>query len=121
MKYVKAGDVLIMNYPNLWHYALYMSPLKLFEYMASGNVIVSTSLPSIREVLSLKEAYLIKPADVAALADSIYYALTHPAESAQKAKSAYALVRQYTWENRAKSILRFIHNQKLIQENEKNN
>jgi len=74
MQYVKTGDVLIMNYPNIGHYTLYMSPLKLFEYMASGNPIVSTSLPSIREILSSDEAYLIEPNNIESLVNSIVYA-----------------------------------------------
>lgn len=108
MQYVRAGDVVVMNYPNLEHYTLYMSPLKLFEYMAGGNVIVSTSLPSIREVLSPVEAYLVEADKIEALAEGIYSALTHPAESTQKAEAAWHLVHQYTWDARVAKILQFI-------------
>src|SRR3989344_2209895 len=39
--YLKASDTLVMNYPSTEHYSLYMSPLKMFEYMASGTPIIA--------------------------------------------------------------------------------
>jgi len=108
MQYVRAGDVVVMNYPQLEHYTLYMSPLKLFEYMAGKNVIVSTSLPSIREVLSSAQAYLVEADKIPALADGIHHALTHPEESAQKATAAFELVHRYTWDARVANILQFV-------------
>ncbi|MBU0722852.1 glycosyltransferase, partial [Patescibacteria group bacterium] len=59
--YLKASDVLTMNYPNIEHYARYMSPLKLFEYMAGGAPIVSSDLPSIREILNENNSVLVQP------------------------------------------------------------
>ena len=39
----------------------YTSPLKLFEYMASHRPIISSDLPSLREILTEKEALFFKP------------------------------------------------------------
>jgi len=42
-----------------------MSPMKMFEYMASGTPIVSSDLPVLREVLSNKfNCLLVSPSDV---------------------------------------------------------
>lgn len=88
--------------------AKYTSPLKLFAYMASGKPIVASDLPSLREVLSEKNALLVRPDDPDALAEGIRYALAHPEEAARRAAQALEDVKQYTWESRAKSILAFI-------------
>src|SRR3989344_178089 len=59
--YQKAFDVLLMPFPKTTHYMYYMSPMKMFEYMASKRPIVSSDLPSIREVLNESNAVLVEP------------------------------------------------------------
>lgn len=88
--------------------AKYTSPLKLFAYMASGKPIVASDLPSIREVLSEKNAFLVKSDDPEALAEGIRYALEHQDEARKRAAQALEDVKRYTWESRAKHILTFI-------------
>ena len=53
-KYLSASSVLLMPFPWTEHYAYYMSPLKMFEYMAMKRPIVASKLPSIEEVLRHK-------------------------------------------------------------------
>ncbi|HED37762.1 MAG TPA: glycosyltransferase, partial [Ignavibacteria bacterium] len=103
--YMKASDVLIMNYPNTPHYALYMSPLKLFEYMASGTPIVTSDLSTIREVLNEQDTTFFTPDSTPALAESILFALTHEREVQEKAHHAKQKAAGYTWEKRAERIL----------------
>jgi glycosyltransferase involved in cell wall biosynthesis len=88
--------------------AKYTSPLKLFTYMASGKPIVASDLPSLREVLSEKNAFLVKPDDPEAFAEGIRYALAHPDEAAQRAAQALEDVQRYTWDARARHILEFV-------------
>ncbi len=106
--YMKASDVLIMNYPNTPHYAHYMSPLKLFEYMASGMPIVTSDLPTIREVLDERCATFFTPDSTPALAESILFALTHERDVQEKAHRAKQKVAKYTWEKRAERICKSI-------------
>lgn len=107
--YLTASDLLVLpNSGKETMSARYTSPLKLFEYMASGKPIVASDLPSLREVLSEKNAFLVKPDDPEALAEGIRYVLAHPEEAAQRAAQALEDVKRYTWESRAKSILSFI-------------
>ena len=48
-----------------------MSPLKLFEYLASGKPIVSSDLPSIREIVSDDDVFFAVPGDSASLAAAL--------------------------------------------------
>lgn len=106
--YLKASDVLVINYPPITHYTHYMSPLKLFEYMASGIPIVSSDLPSIREILNKKNAILVGSDNLLALAGGIKRALEDTAFSATISKQALADVQNYTWDKRVEGILKFI-------------
>lgn len=107
--YLAAADVLILpNSGKEMMSARYTSPLKLFEYMASGRPIVASDLPSLREVLSERNAFLVAPDDPEALAEGIRYALAHPEEASRRAVQALEDVKHYTWESRAKDILAFI-------------
>jgi glycosyltransferase involved in cell wall biosynthesis len=103
--YLKAADVLVMNYPDTPHYARFMSPLKLFEYMASQRPILSSDLPSIREVLSEESAYLYPPEDYAAFARALDQALVDQTRAA----AAYHLVNQFSWQERAAQLTRIIN------------
>ena len=96
-------------FPVSEHYAYFMSPLKLFEYMAAGVPIVATDLPSIREILHHKEnAWLIEPGNPQALAEGIQYLLEDPVFAEHLARGAKRDVQQYTWERRAAAILRLL-------------
>lgn len=106
--YFRAADVHVMNFPFTEHYAYYMSPLKMFNYMASGVPILTTDLPSVREVLSEKEAEFIPPGDSEALAEGLLRVLAGGEEIRAKARAAEALfLAHYTWEERARTILEF--------------
>ena len=107
-KILKSFDVLVMPYPWIEHYAFYMSPLKLFEYMASKRPIVASDLPSIREILNENNAILVEPDNPGALAQGIKEILQNPEFSSKISNQALRDVREYTWTNRAKKILKFL-------------
>ncbi len=108
-EHLKAMDVLIMNYPNSPHYAHIMSPLKLFEYMASRRPIVSSDLPSIREILSDADCLFVPPDNVAALSQAIMSSMGNGPESQRRAVNSYDKVRLFTWRSRAQKIIEAIH------------
>lgn len=99
--YLRACDVLAMPYPNTEHYAHYMSPLKLFEYMAAGKAIVATDLPSIREVVGEDDVYFAEPGDVVSIAGALEWALAQPDG---KAPRTLILAQKYSWRARARRI-----------------
>lgn len=106
--YLKAFDVLAMPFPNTKHYAFYMSPLKLFEYMASGRPIVASGLPSVREILNDQNSILVKPDDPRALEEGIGRILNNNALGDELARKAQQDVKNYTWQKRAQKIIDFI-------------
>jgi glycosyltransferase involved in cell wall biosynthesis len=94
-----------MSYPNTPYAAHMMSPLKMYEDMASGVPIVSSDLPTIREALNKENAYLVAPDSVPALMDGIAHVLRDPAYGARIALQAHTDVQTHTWKVRAARIL----------------
>jgi glycosyltransferase involved in cell wall biosynthesis len=103
-RYMRAADILVMNYPNTEHYASVMFPLKLFEYMASGTPIVASDLPSIRDVLNEQNAVLVAPGNVDALAHGIAMTFEQYGEAHKRAQKALAVAKENTWARRARAI-----------------
>jgi glycosyltransferase involved in cell wall biosynthesis len=107
--WIRAFDVAVAPYPVTEHYAYFMSPLKLFEYMAAGVPIVATNLPSIREVLRHGEnAWLVEPGDPNVLAEGIWRVLRDSTLNRGLAYRAQQAATKYTWEARASSILKYL-------------
>ncbi len=106
--YLKSFDVLVMPFPWTEHYAFYMSPLKMFEYMAAQKPIVASDLPSIREILNENNAILVKPDSPDDLAKGIEQSLKKPDFSAKISRQAYQDVQGHTWVKRTGSIYKFI-------------
>lgn len=108
--WLRAAEVLAMPHPNSEFFARYVSPLKMFEYMASGRPIIGSNLPSIREVLEHDvSALLVSPGDVRALTQAIQLVLEDSRLGYRLALQASAKVRQLTWTARAAQIIEFIH------------
>lgn len=105
--YLSALDVCTMPFPWTEHFAYYASPMKLFEYMASGRAIVASDLPSTAEVVANGEsALLYPPGDVDALASAILQLRNHPTLRTKLGSSAREhAMNHYTWAARARAIL----------------
>ncbi len=107
--YLKAADVAVLPTSGKMPIgARYTSPLKLFEYMASGTPIVASDLPSTREILSEESALLVVPDDSKAFADGVRRFLAEPELGTRLSQNARTAVRNFTWEKRAHSIFNFI-------------
>lgn len=109
-KYLKTFDILAMPFPKTEHYAYYMSPLKLFEYMASKRPIVASDLPSIREILNEKNAVLVEPNSPEEFAEGIKKVLVDSDIVEKISNQAFQDVQKHTWLERSKNILKFIKN-----------
>ncbi len=107
--YYRAADALVMPFPNTPHYAYEMSPLKMFEYMASGTPIVTSDLPSVRDVLNEDLAVFYPADDRAALVQVLLHVLQDPAAYAAYGARAQELAAgTYTWTHRAQAVLDWI-------------
>jgi glycosyltransferase involved in cell wall biosynthesis len=110
-RYQAACDVLLMPYQQHvagssgGDIARYLSPMKLFEYMACGRPILSSDLPVLQEVLNADNARLLPADDL----DAWVAALQQLAASSETCRRYAAQARRdvaaYTWERRAARIL----------------
>ncbi len=85
----------------------WISPMKLFEYMAMGKPIVASDLPTIAEVLvSGRHAVLCPSADIDAWETAVRSLLDDPPLRRRLGVAARAeLERAYTWEHRVATVL----------------
>lgn len=85
----------------------WMSPLKIFEYMASGKAIICSNLPVLREVLRNGENCLLCEPDQ--ISDWVHAILkladNHELRMHLSSQSFSDFKEKYTWTARAKNIL----------------
>lgn len=83
----------------------WMSPMKLFEYMASQRAIIASDLPVLWEVLDERMAVLVQPDKPDEWVDAIKRCEDR-AYRQSLAENAYKAFREhYTWEKRAQKVL----------------
>ncbi|MFN8522564.1 MAG: glycosyltransferase family 4 protein [Chloroflexota bacterium] len=99
------ADIALLPLPDEPVARIFTSPLKLFDYMAAGVAIVSSDLPSLREVLRHEENALLVPAgDAAAMAAAIQRLAGDPVLARRLGAQARRDVETYTWDRRARRI-----------------
>jgi glycosyltransferase involved in cell wall biosynthesis len=104
--YLKAADVLVLpNKKGDPASEKYTSPLKMFEYMASGVPIVASNLPSMKEVLNEKNCFFFEPNNETDLSHNILRAAKG---GVNEALTAYNDVQAYKCKKRAAAIIEFI-------------
>lgn len=106
--YQKACDILLMPFPFNEHYAYYMSPLKMFEYMAAKRPIISSDLPSVRDVFNEDNCLFCRPGDAGDLRQKIELLIENKELSQRISQKAYSEIENYTWGRRAGNITNFI-------------
>ncbi|MEJ5240720.1 MAG: glycosyltransferase family 4 protein [Anaerolineales bacterium] len=107
-----AADVLLMPYEERVGVssgqidsAAIASPMKMFEYLASGRPILTSDLPVLREVLDETTAIFCPPADVEAWKEALQRLLANPALRVALGREARCRAQAYTWRERAHRIL----------------
>lgn len=108
-KYLAAADVLVLpNTKTSEESAQFTSPLKMFEYMASGTPIVASDIKSLREVLSEDTALFATPDDAQSLANALSATLARPQEASKRAARALEESARYTWAAHASKAAEFM-------------
>lgn len=114
-RYLKAADVLVL--PNsakegtarMIKFSKFdTSPIKMFEYMASGVPIIASDLPSLKEILNERNSVLVEPDNPEALKEGIQKVLGDKNLAKSISEKALEDVQGYTWEKRAERIIDFI-------------
>jgi glycosyltransferase involved in cell wall biosynthesis len=110
-RYQAACDALLMPYQK--HVAAssggdiarYLSPMKLFEYLACGRPILSSDLPVFGEVLNASNSILLPPDDAGTWAAALAALKKDPTQRDALSLQARNDAAHYTWEGRARRIL----------------
>jgi glycosyltransferase involved in cell wall biosynthesis len=109
--YQAAGDVLLMPYgaqiagSSGGNSADICSPMKMFDYLATGRPILSSDLPVIREVLSEENTVFCPPKEIQTWADQLNALFENPTRCQEMGDHARQLSQHYTWFDRTKSAL----------------
>jgi glycosyltransferase involved in cell wall biosynthesis len=104
-QYVAVADILLMNYPNTEHYAHYMSPTKLFAYLATGYPIISSDLPSVRDIANDELITFVKPNDVIEYANAMVEACGEFSQLLTAAEKRKEVVSHFEWKKRVEKII----------------
>ncbi len=107
-KYLAAADALVLpNVGSTEESIKFTSPLKLFEYIASGVPVVASDLPSVRSVIGENEVFFFPPGNVEALANVLGYIQTHSVEAQSVATRALEVSGRYTWDAHVRNLITF--------------
>ncbi len=109
--WLRSADVLVL--PNTAKEDIskfYTSPMKLFEYMASGTPIVASDLPSIRNIVDERFVSFFTPDNPNSMAQVINSVFKDYKSVLIKSKAASQEVKKYTWDKRAEHIKDFYEN-----------
>lgn len=105
------ADVLLMPYQKsvmvsggTLDTARWMSPLKMFEYMAMGRAIISSDLPVLREVLDDNMARLVAPDNTQSWIEALR-SLESDGPRVALAQNALAAAQQYGWDRRTNRMI----------------
>jgi glycosyltransferase involved in cell wall biosynthesis len=112
-QYLFSCDILLMPYQKKLKTAnngpdtsKFMSPIKMFEYMASGKPIIASNLNVIKEVLENERNSLLVESDkVSQWCNAIRKLASNPKLANRLGKHAKNDARKFTWSERVKLIL----------------
>lgn len=112
-KYLFSCDILLMPYQSKLKTAnngpdtsKFMSPIKMFEYMASGKPIIASNLDVIKEVLeNERNSLLVEPDNVSQWCEAVGKLESDPKLANKLGKNAKDDARKFTWSERSKIIL----------------
>jgi glycosyltransferase involved in cell wall biosynthesis len=114
-KYINSFDILLAPYQNKvtlmggkGDTSKYMSPLKIFEYMANKKPIIVSDISVLREILSPSEALFVDCTNINEWVSAIKSLKDIHERERISQKAFNKLSAHYTWSVRAKKILEFL-------------
>lgn len=103
--YLNASDALLLPNNRDDKSKYHTSPLKLFEYMASGKPILASDLPSVRQVLDENKCYFFEPEKPRDFIEKLEKIKENPVEASQKSAKAKNASEKYSWKKRCLKII----------------
>jgi glycosyltransferase involved in cell wall biosynthesis len=88
----------------------YTSPIKMFEYMASGRPLIASDIPVLREVLDETNSFLASDGDVDGWVQTIKKIAADRENALFVAAKAREDVKKYTWKARAEAMAEILQN-----------
>lgn len=105
--YLRSADILVLpNERNKWS-EVFSSPLKLFEYLAAGKVIVASDLKNFYEVLD-GYAVFFEPGNAEDLAFKINSVAKSFGDYSHLAEKAKLKSHEFSWNKRASKLVGFL-------------
>jgi len=110
-QYLAACDALLMPYQKVsvtdggLNISPWLSPMKMFEYMASGRLIITSDLPVLREVLSDDTAVFCAPDRLESWVHAIQRVSQKDSIFTTVMERAKRTVQNYSWKSRIQRIL----------------
>ncbi len=83
----------------------WLSPMKMFEYMAARRVIIASNLPVFHEVLNEKNAMFCQPDNLDDWVKALSQVIQNKKQVEELAEQAWKDVLQFSWEKRAIRII----------------
>lgn len=106
--YLKSADILIAPYTSECKTAEWMSPIKIFEYMASKVPFIASNLKRIVEICGNDNCLIFKEKDPKDLSEKIITLINDTQLQNKLIYNAYRNVKKNTYLERCKAIISFI-------------
>lgn len=108
-KYLYASDICVYTFSKESPEKNYTSPIKLFEYLASGNPTVAANVPGVREIIKDGEnGLLYEPGNIEDLKKKIEILLKDLRIYNKISEKGFESAKEYTWEKRAQRVLDYL-------------
>ncbi|MBK9925979.1 MAG: glycosyltransferase family 4 protein [Anaerolineales bacterium] len=99
-RYIASADIAVVPYPPMQQ-EMWLSPLKLFEYMSSGKAVVASAVGQIVDVLQDgKNGLLVSPGDAVAMSSALIKLIQDPNLRLKLGTQAREdAVQKFSWES----------------------
>lgn len=111
--YLKSADILLATYSFSCPTLNIMSPLKIFEYMASKVPFIATRIGRMTEICNNEECLFVNPEDPQDLIEKINLLLNDKDLQKELIENAFNKAKNNTYIKRCKKIIRLIRNNRL--------
>jgi len=108
-KYLAAADICVYTLKPDAEIKDYTSPIKLFEYLASGNATVAASVPGVREIIIPDmNGELYEPGNTSELGERLSTLIVNDERRIALGEAGVNTAREFSWTARARKVLEIL-------------